>query len=55
MPRPLLFPAVIGFLLDEASVEVRHGRPDDDTIWSFIEDDIPALLTALQRLRQESG
>ncbi len=26
---------------------------DDDTVWSIIQDDIPALLTALQRLRQE--
>lgn len=26
---------------------------DSDTIWSIIQDDIPALLTALQRLRQE--
>lgn len=26
---------------------------DDDTVWSIIRDDIPALLTALQRLGQE--
>jgi len=25
---------------------------DDDTIWTIIQDDIPALLTALQRLRR---
>lgn len=27
---------------------------DNDTVWSVIQDDIPALLTALQRLRQEA-
>jgi uncharacterized protein with HEPN domain len=25
---------------------------DDDTIWTIIQDDIPALLTALQKLRR---
>jgi len=28
---------------------------DDDTIWSIIQDDIPALLSALESLRNEMG
>ena len=28
---------------------------DDDTIWSIIQDDIPALLSALENLRDEIG
>jgi uncharacterized protein with HEPN domain len=26
---------------------------DDDTLWSIIRDDIPALITALQKLKQD--
>jgi len=26
---------------------------DNDTLWSIIQDDVPALLTALQRVKQE--
>jgi uncharacterized protein with HEPN domain len=26
---------------------------DDDTLWSIVRDDIPALLTALERLRRD--
>jgi uncharacterized protein with HEPN domain len=26
---------------------------DDDTVWSIIQDDLPALLTALRRMREK--
>lgn len=28
---------------------------DDDTLWSIIQDDIPALMTALQKLKKDHG